>query len=59
MLYEVITYSMDGDIAPLDALIALRDRHANTLLMVDEAHSLGVLGTRGRGIEEHFRNNFV
>lgn len=47
-------YSMDGDIAPLDALIALRDRHPNTLLMVDEAHSLGVLGTRGRGIEEHF-----
>jgi len=47
-------YSMDGDIAPLDALLALRDRHPNTLLMVDEAHSLGVLGTRGRGIEEHF-----
>jgi 8-amino-7-oxononanoate synthase len=47
-------YSMDGDIAPLQALIALRDRHPNTLLMVDEAHSLGVLGIRGRGIEEHF-----
>ena len=47
-------YSMDGDIAPLEALIALRDRHPNTLLMVDEAHSLGVLGLRGRGIEEHF-----
>lgn len=47
-------YSMDGDIAPLEALIALRDRYPNTLLMVDEAHSLGVLGNRGRGIEEHF-----
>ena len=42
------------DVAPLPSLLALRDRHANTLLMVDEAHSLGVLGTRGRGIEEHF-----
>jgi 8-amino-7-oxononanoate synthase len=47
-------YSMDGDIAPLQALIALRDRYPNTLLMVDEAHSLGVLGEWGRGIEEHF-----
>lgn len=47
-------YSMDGDISPLDELIALRDRHPNTILMVDEAHSLGVLGLRGRGIEEHF-----
>ena len=47
-------YSMDGDIAPLAALIALRDRYPNTLLMVDEAHSLGVLGSHGRGIEEHF-----
>jgi glycine C-acetyltransferase len=47
-------YSMDGDIAPLEVLIALRNRHPNALLMVDEAHSLGVLGYRGRGIEEHF-----
>ena len=47
-------YSMDGDIAPLPELIGLRNRHANTILMVDEAHSMGVLGTRGRGIEEHF-----
>ncbi len=46
-------YSMDGDIAPLGALLDLRDRHPNTLLMVDEAHSLGVLGAHGRGIEEH------
>ncbi|QPT14137.1 aminotransferase class I/II-fold pyridoxal phosphate-dependent enzyme [Serratia rubidaea] len=47
-------YSMEGDLAPLDTLIALRDRHPNTLLMVDEAHSLGVLGANGKGIEEHF-----
>lgn len=47
-------YSMDGDIAPLMELIKLRDRYENTILMVDEAHSLGVLGNNGRGIEEHF-----
>ena len=47
-------YSMDGDIAPLLELIALRDACPNTLLMVDEAHSLGVLGAGGLGIEEHF-----
>jgi 7-keto-8-aminopelargonate synthetase-like enzyme len=45
---------MDGDITPLDSLLELRDRYANTILMVDEAHSLGVLGARGRGIEEYF-----
>ncbi|HIJ43809.1 MAG TPA: aminotransferase class I/II-fold pyridoxal phosphate-dependent enzyme, partial [Rhodospirillaceae bacterium] len=47
-------YSMDGNIAPIQELISLRDRHPNTLLMVDEAHSLGVLGPKGRGVEEHF-----
>ena len=47
-------YSMDGHIAPLKEVIELRDRHTNAILMVDEAHSLGVLGTHGRGIEEHF-----
>jgi glycine C-acetyltransferase len=47
-------YSMDGHIAPLKEVIELRDRHASTILMVDEAHSLGVLGAHGRGIEEYF-----
>ncbi|MCG8492603.1 MAG: aminotransferase class I/II-fold pyridoxal phosphate-dependent enzyme [Sneathiellales bacterium] len=46
-------YSMDGDAAPLDQLVDIKNRH-KCLLMVDEAHSLGVLGESGRGIGEHF-----
>jgi glycine C-acetyltransferase len=46
-------FSMDGDIIDLPAVIDLCRKH-QALLMVDEAHSLGVLGTTGRGIQEHF-----
>jgi len=46
-------FSMDGDIPDLPGLIALKRRYG-AYLMVDEAHSLGVLGVRGRGIQEHF-----
>jgi 8-amino-7-oxononanoate synthase len=46
-------YSMDGDIAPLPEIVDIRKAH-NSILMVDEAHSLGVLGETGRGIAEHF-----
>ena len=46
-------FSMDGDIIDLPGLIDLC-RVYKAALMVDEAHSLGVLGETGRGIEEHF-----
>lgn len=46
-------YSMEGDIANLPAIIEIKKRYS-ALLMVDEAHSLGVLGKHGRGIGEHF-----
>ena len=44
---------MDGDYPDLPKLIEVKKRHA-AMLMVDEAHSIGVLGTTGRGIGEHF-----
>ena len=44
---------MDGDIPDLPRFVAVKKRH-HALLMIDEAHSLGVLGRRGRGIGEHF-----
>jgi len=46
-------YSMDGDFADLPRFSSLARRH-KALLMVDEAHSIGVMGPRGRGIGEHF-----
>jgi 8-amino-7-oxononanoate synthase len=46
-------FSMDGDIIDLPEVSRLCRRHG-ALLMVDEAHSLGMLGASGRGIEEHF-----
>ncbi len=46
-------YSMDGDLAPLPAIVELKKKY-KALLLVDEAHSMGVLGDTGRGIGEHF-----
>ncbi|MCX6070401.1 MAG: glycine C-acetyltransferase [Chloroflexi bacterium] len=46
-------FSMDGDVAPLDAILAVAREH-DCLLMVDDAHGEGVLGRGGRGIVDHF-----
>ena len=46
-------FSMDGDVAPLDALASVVQAK-QAWLMVDDAHGLGVLGQHGRGTLEHF-----
>lgn len=47
-------YSMDGDYPDLPRFVEIKRRH-HCFLMVDEAHSLGVMGACGHGIREHFR----
>lgn len=46
-------YSMDGDIAPLPEIKRLSDSH-QALVLVDEAHALGIIGDKGHGILDHF-----
>jgi 8-amino-7-oxononanoate synthase len=46
-------YSMDGDICNVPAYIALKKKYG-CMLMVDEAHSFGVVGETGCGVREHF-----
>ncbi len=46
-------YSMDGDYPDLPAFVALKKRY-RAFLMVDEAHSFGIMGEKGLGIREHF-----
>ena len=46
-------FSMDGDIIDFPRMVELCQQY-DAWLMIDEAHSIGVLGKTGRGIEEHF-----
>lgn len=46
-------FSMDGDIGPLDQLVEAAEA-AGAIMMVDDAHSSGVLGRNGRGTVDHF-----
>ena len=53
MVVADAVFSMDGDIIDLPKIVALCKQY-NAWLMIDEAHSVGVLGEKGTGIEEHF-----
>jgi 7-keto-8-aminopelargonate synthetase-like enzyme len=53
MVVADAVFSMDGDIIDLPKVVELCRKY-NAWLMVDEAHSVGVLGKTGTGIEEHF-----
>jgi glycine C-acetyltransferase len=46
-------FSMDGDIAPLPALVEVAERHG-AIMMLDDAHASGVLGASGGGTVDHF-----
>ena len=46
-------FSMDGDIAPLPALVEVAEKHG-AIMMIDDAHASGVLGTGGAGTVDHF-----
>ncbi len=47
-------FSMEGDLAPLPEIIAIKKKFQNVVVMVDEAHGLGVFGRDGRGVCDHF-----
>ncbi len=49
-------YSTDGDLALVPEIIELK-KHYQTFLLIDEAHSIGVLGRSGGGVREHFGVN--
>jgi 8-amino-7-oxononanoate synthase len=53
MVVTDAVFSMDGDIAPLPAMLALCERH-DAWLVVDDAHGIGVVGPEGRGSLAHF-----
>ena len=47
-------FSMEGDLAKLPEIIELKHKYKNVVVMVDEAHGLGVFGKEGRGVCDHF-----
>ena len=47
-------FSMEGDLAKLPEIVTLKHKYDNVVIMVDEAHGLGVFGRQGRGVCDHF-----
>ncbi|MCR5019272.1 MAG: aminotransferase class I/II-fold pyridoxal phosphate-dependent enzyme [Bacteroidales bacterium] len=47
-------FSMEGDLAKLPEIIELKHKYKNVVIMVDEAHGIGVFGKNGRGVCDHF-----
>ena len=47
-------FSMEGDLAKLPEIVELKHKYKNVVIMVDEAHGLGVFGKDGRGVCNHF-----
>ena len=47
-------FSMEGDLAKLPEIVELKHKYENVVIMVDEAHGLGVFGRNGRGVCDHF-----
>jgi glycine C-acetyltransferase len=46
-------FSMDGDFAPLDEIVALAEKY-NAMVFLDDSHASGFIGRTGRGVHEHF-----
>jgi glycine C-acetyltransferase len=46
-------FSMDGDMAPMDQIVALAEKY-NALVFLDDSHATGFIGRTGRGVHEHF-----
>jgi glycine C-acetyltransferase len=46
-------FSMDGDLAPLDEIVALAEEY-NSMILLDDSHASGFIGKTGRGVHEHF-----
>ena len=47
-------FSMEGDLCKLPEIVELKHKYDNVVIMVDEAHGIGVFGKQGRGVCDHF-----
>lgn len=54
MVVSDAVFSMDGDIAPLPAMVEVLQHYEGSVLLMDEAHATGAIGATGRGIYEHY-----